>query len=231
MLKHHDEACTLSLLAGHPSIPRVYAWGRSQYYEYLVMDLLGCSLQNSSKQFNLGRVLLLFVQMLDTLQHLHSHHLVHLDIKPDNFLFGIDGQDERVYLIDYGFARYYRDPLSLAHRPLEENQKFIGTEKYASVNAHFGHSLSRRDDLISLAYMIVTLLKGSLPWERCISGTPKHYENRVREKKCTWTVARLCEGLLNEFGDFVDYVCGLGYEQQPDYEHWKETFQALLIKI
>ena len=45
MLRH--EACALSLLAGHLSIPRVYAWGRSQFFEYLVMDQLGAPLTDS----------------------------------------------------------------------------------------------------------------------------------------------------------------------------------------
>ncbi len=47
MLLH--EACALSLLAGHPSIPAVYAWGRSQYFEYLTLDLLGTSVCDLAK--------------------------------------------------------------------------------------------------------------------------------------------------------------------------------------
>jgi hypothetical protein len=95
----------------------------------------------------------------------------------------------------------------------------------------FCPALSRRDDLISLAYTIVSLLKGPLPWEYCESGTRKHREDRVREKKRTWTGARLCEGLPEEFVNFVDYVCGLEYEQQPDYDHWKKMFHMLLIRL
>ena len=38
-LRH--EAAILVLLKGHPSIPIAYAWGRSQYYEYLAMEILG----------------------------------------------------------------------------------------------------------------------------------------------------------------------------------------------
>ena len=65
MLRH--EACALSLLATHESIPRVYAWGRSQFFEYLVMDRLGASLTDSVKihnRLNLRSVLLLLDQMV-----------------------------------------------------------------------------------------------------------------------------------------------------------------------
>ena len=32
--------------AGHPNIPRVLAWGRSQYFEYIAMELLGPNIED-----------------------------------------------------------------------------------------------------------------------------------------------------------------------------------------
>ena len=37
--------------------------------------------------------------------------------------------------------------------------------RYASVHAHLGRTASRRDDLESLAYTLLFLLKGRLPWQ------------------------------------------------------------------
>jgi hypothetical protein len=68
MLRH--EACALFLLAGHDGFPRVYSWGRSQWFEYLYMDRLGPSLMQSlAKQrtyhpYNLRSGLLLMNQMV-----------------------------------------------------------------------------------------------------------------------------------------------------------------------
>ena len=68
MLRH--EACALLLLSGHEGFSRVYAWGRSQWFEYLYIDRLGPSLEQALLNFeayhpyNLRSGLLLMSQMV-----------------------------------------------------------------------------------------------------------------------------------------------------------------------
>jgi len=45
-------------------------------------------------------------------------------------------------------------------RPFRENKPFIGTTRYASIAAHKGHEISRKDDIESLFFVLLYFLKG-----------------------------------------------------------------------
>lgn len=58
--------------AGHPSIPLAYAWGRSQYYEYLAMELLSVHLADNAVKLTMRNLVVLAIQMVTYFQHRHT---------------------------------------------------------------------------------------------------------------------------------------------------------------
>lgn len=67
------------------------------------------------------------------------------------------GEENTLYLIDFGLAVPYLDRMG-KHVPFSKNVKLAGTLYYLSVFRHLGIQASRRDDLISMGYVMIHLL-------------------------------------------------------------------------
>ena len=67
-----------------------------------------------------------------------------------------------MFLVDFGISKHFKDSNG-KHIPYKDGKQFLGTTRYASLSAHLGIELSRKDDLESLAYVLIILAKGSLP--------------------------------------------------------------------
>ena len=101
---------------------------------------------------------------MELLKTIHEKGLVHRDIKPDNFLVGLNGDNKRIFIIDFGFCKSYLSD-GVNHIPQKKTHNLIGSQTYASINAHNLIELTRRDDLESLGYMLMYFYSGFLPWQ------------------------------------------------------------------
>ncbi|KAJ3735875.1 kinase-like domain-containing protein [Lentinula guzmanii] len=159
-------------LMGAPGVPFLLHSGKSGPYNVLVMDLLGPSLDDLSRRcgrrFSLKTTCMLAVQCLDRLEYIHGRGVLHRDIKPANFVMSRT-TPSIVNIIDFGLAKRYRQPLNGEHIPYSQHPDAlhgVGTSLYASLNTHFGVESGRRDDLESLAYMLIGFVRGGLPWRK-----------------------------------------------------------------
>ncbi|KAG2737108.1 kinase-like protein, partial [Suillus brevipes Sb2] len=162
------EYLTLKRLEGGVGIPRALWFGRESEYHALVLDLLGPSLHDvflaQNRKFSLHTVLNIGDQLLSCLEYIHSHNIVHGDIKPQNTLVGRGNLSETIFIVDFGIAREYWNSATQAHMPFRKNRHLIGTPAFASISNHLGVVPGRRDDLESLTYVLIYFLRGSLPW-------------------------------------------------------------------
>eukprot|EP01017_Pseudomicrothorax_dubius_P029634 TRINITY_DN361_c0_g1_i2.p1 TRINITY_DN361_c0_g1~~TRINITY_DN361_c0_g1_i2.p1 ORF type:complete len:398 (+),score=85.14 TRINITY_DN361_c0_g1_i2:245-1438(+) len=200
----------------------------------MIMELLGPSLEDlfslCSRKFSTKTVLMLADQMISRVEFLHSRNFIHRDIKPDNFLIGLQKKSNVVYLIDLGLAKKYRDAKTHQHIPYKENKNLTGTARYASINAHLGIEQSRRDDLESIGYVMVYLLKGFLPWQGIKANNKQEKYHKIMEKKMTTPIEILCKGLSIEFSIFLNYCRSLKFDDKPDYRYLRKLFKDLFIR-
>ena len=196
------------------------------------MELLGKSLEDlfqaNSKKFTLKTVCMIADQMLERIEFIHNKHIIHRDIKPDNFVMGLGNKNQTVYLLDFGLAKKYRSSRTLQHIKFNINKKLTGTARYASINALRGCEQSRRDDLEAIGYVLMYFLKGSLPWQGLKVDRREDRYKKIYEKKKATSPEELCAGYPPELAEYVRYTRNLEFEQNPDYLYLRNLFKRIL---
>lgn len=229
-----NEEKLYKVLESLPGVPKVNWCGCDGDDNVLAMDLLGKSLEqllqkSESKKFSLKTVLMIADQVLGILQFIHNKDYIYRDVKPDNFLIGLDKKDKMIHIVDFGLATKYRDTKTSEHIKYKEDKELTGTARYVSINTHMGIEQSRRDDMESLGYMLVYLLKGSLPWQGIDCPESEKMEQIAKTKMVT-SYQSLCEGLPREFRTYFETVRALGFQDEPPYAELRANFRNLFVK-
>ena len=196
-------------------IPKVRWFGKDSINNYMVLDLLGESLESLKQRksvFSLKLVLQIGNQILTLLKSLHEHGFIHRDIKPDNFLLGLGNKSKQIHLIDFGFCKPYL--VNGTHIPNKPTSNLVGTPNFASVYAHGFNELSRRDDLISLGYMLLYFLNGSLEWQ-------------VERNQDNTKSMKLNLGTDSVILKYLQVVTKLEFKEEPNYELLFEFFKIV----
>jgi casein kinase 1/casein kinase 1 delta len=155
------------------------------------------------------------IQCIYILESLHELFVIHRDIKPQNFMI----KNQKIYLIDYGLATFFVDENG-EHLPNKHQESIIGTPKFLSYHNYYGNTLSRRDDLISLGYLYIYLLNGSLPWQN----------NNVMSSVL---ILKSLENVNNSHDyqplkEYMNYCYRIEYHEEPDYELLCKLFMNTL---
>ncbi|XP_010249521.1 PREDICTED: casein kinase 1-like protein HD16 isoform X1 [Nelumbo nucifera] len=219
-------------LGGSHGVPRVHYKGRQGDYYVMVMDMLGPSLwdvwNNNSHTMSIEMVACIAIEAISILEKMHSRGYVHGDVKPENFLLGPPGtpEEKKLFLVDLGLATRWRDNSTGQHVEYDQRPDvFRGTVRYASVHAHLGRTGSRRDDLESLAYTLIFLLRGRLPWQG-YQGENKGF--LVCKKKMATSPETLCCFCPAPFRQFVEYVVNLKFDEEPNYAKYISLFDGIV---
>jgi len=219
-----NESIIYQYLMNTNGVPKVKWFGKDEKNYYMVINLLGDSLQsikNRKTVFSLNLTLQIGIQVISLLKDIHDKGLVHRDIKPDNFLLGLKENSKQLFIIDFGFCKtIMRENI---HVPMKKTCSLIGSLTYASLNAHNFIDISRRDDLESLGYMLIYFLLGHLEWQNLPSNMSFEEKNMI--------IRNMKLNIFNEsriptiLCDYLKYVRCLEYDEQPNYSILIEGFK------
>jgi serine/threonine protein kinase len=219
------------LLKNPPGIPTVYYFG--EYGEHclgLVMELLGPPVSAGARVLPPATVTHIAVCTLLTLRFLHGAGFVHRDLKPENLLWRREAGRDPVYLIDFGLCKRVITADG-THIEARGDKALVGTPQYAALHAHEGEELSRRDDLESLAYVLVMLAKGSLPWQDVKEDEPNERYKAMGEAKESVRSKDLIEGIEPTLGAAIQQTLYAAYNTDfpdcPDYTALLRVWEPL----
>jgi serine/threonine protein kinase len=214
-----NETKIYNYLSGLKGLPTVKWFGKDDENYYMVINLLGESLETlleKKKTFSYKLVLQIGIQILELLSYIHDKGLIHRDIKPENFLIGLGDNSKQIYIIDFGFCHTYSHNIEM-----KKTSSLIGTPKFASINAHNFDELNRRDDLESLGYMLIYLFLGELEWQdiRFLN-----YKNNIHN------IIIMKKNMINNenvpfiLREFLRSVFDLEFGEKPEYCIYIDAF-------
>jgi predicted ATPase/class 3 adenylate cyclase/GAF domain-containing protein/tRNA A-37 threonylcarbamoyl transferase component Bud32 len=159
-LKHEY---TLLKEISYPGIIQVYDLVKYQNRFFLVMeDTQGVTLRQwmGSKHVKLDNFYTIALQLVNITSYLHSHQLIHKDIKPENIL--INPENLQVTIIDFSLSVKLSFETSNLVNPnvLEGTLAYISPEQTGRMNRLVDH----RSDFYSLGITFYEMLAGKVPF-------------------------------------------------------------------
>ncbi|VDL66635.1 unnamed protein product [Nippostrongylus brasiliensis] len=211
------EALILRTLDNYPFVPKLLDSGKKSLYSYIVITLLGPSLNKILKVF--GKVCSVSTQVrigintLYAIKQLHDVGFLHRDLKPANMAVGTVGTPEFrfIHIFDFGLARRFIVPCEEGEAPKMRRPRnsvhFRGTLRYCSINCHERGELGRDDDLWCFLYMMVEL-RGPLPWANI---------RRAIYSKRNISFEELLKNCPVQFLGIAEHISTLNYYVRPNY--------------
>ncbi|BAY11223.1 serine/threonine-protein kinase [Calothrix sp. NIES-2098] len=159
-----SEAETLEKLGHHDQIPRLLAYFEENQEFFLVQEFIqGYSLKAEllpGRRWTEEQVVQLLQQVLGVLEFVHSHKVIHRDIKPDNIIRRQN--DCKLVLIDFGAVKQIQTQLRTAISGHIETTIAIGTPGYMATEQGQGKPRPN-SDIYSLGIIAIQALTGLHP--------------------------------------------------------------------
>lgn len=209
---------------GIPFLP-LHAYGDANKNRYIVLERLGRTLADivdKEGPIPCRTAARLGYDIVQSIEQMHAKNVVYVDIKPDNFMVS-HGVENQVYCADFGLCDTYINATKREHKK-QVFGSVVGTPSFLSVDCHQGSNAARKDDLESLIYVLVYMMKGTLPWMHAKSD-----QEGATIKKNTST-KELCQGLNPIWQTVLDSIRAYAFEDKPEYAWIMSQFKTMMTK-
>lgn len=173
-------------------------------------------------KFSISTVYEIGIELLNCFEAIHKMGHLYVDLKNDNIAIlcspiKIKKHSQKITLIDYGFCSQYTDNKGL-HLEEINSSRLHGNAYFASLNSLLHNTISRRDDIISLCYLLADLYLGKLPWSNQNSKNLNKNEIIKLKQKCS--PKELFGNDLQELLDIFNDANKLKFTENPNYNNY-----------
>lgn len=146
----------------HPHVIRIHDQGFTDEHAYIAMEYFerGDMRALFGPGMTRERALTVVRQIAQALSAIHSHGIVHRDVKPENVMLRNDGS---VALADFGIAKSMMQAENLDLTQTRHGD-VVGTPYYMSPEQAGGRAVTASTDLYSLGVMLFEMLAGQRPF-------------------------------------------------------------------
>lgn len=194
----------------HPHIIRAFDYFETSVSSILVLEYFeGNSLEDAVRQSSQGHfpeltARALFRSLLSAVCYLHSHRILHRDVKPSNVMVSVDLSDLR--LLDFNVAKRLTEGGALT---------VTGTRLYFAPEVINGEPPSEANDVWGCGICLFYMLAGRLPWKNLPEGVfVDHPELKV--------IGSWCEGLSEPCKSVIRQCLTVE-------SHWRPPVRAIML--
>lgn len=158
-----NEAKVFSTVA-HPNLVEVTDMGTTpEGIPYMVMERLGgidlARLLHRRGRLPVAAAVTVTLQVLETLQAVHSAGIIHRDLKPENIFLYRQDHSVRLKVLDFGISRLI--PRGEDQRRLTQKGIVFGTPQYMSPEQAWGKDqVDHRSDLFTVGELLYEMVTG-----------------------------------------------------------------------
>ena len=139
----------------HPNLVRLLRWSAAPPRPYMVLEYVSAQTVaahlETIGEVSIPEACLLGIRMLSALHYMHSNHVLHLDVKPDNVTMG-----DPPRLLDFSLAQAFSGPVKLRHT--------MGTAAYMPPEQFMHGEVTPQSDLFGLGATLYEALCGMRPF-------------------------------------------------------------------
>lgn len=215
-----------------------------QVLSYVIIQQQGMTLETffQSHDYKRESILSLGIQLLNIYEQIHIAGYVYNNLKFENLAFDSSFDPNKIQdasrdifernnvnIVDFKYATPFINTKTFEHLEQEDVDVFKGNMVFCSTDQHNFKSTSRRDDLISLFYLLVFLMqKGKVPALHVDHQNDLSNEfERVKNEKQNLRTRDLCFGCTKDLKRFKKEVFGYNFVDVPNYEHLRTLLKNI----